>query len=103
MVLKELAENLGLEEDEYKELVELFVDTSREDLEVLNSAVAEGNHGVAMERAHSIKGAAGNLGFMEIYETARVVEEKGKEKRFDTVGSDLKVLTQQLDTLTQAL
>lgn len=44
MNIKESAENLGLEEEEYLELLELFIDTGTTDLVDLQSAV-EKTHG----------------------------------------------------------
>jgi len=74
MNAKELAGNLGLEEDEFFELVELFLETGNSDLDILQSAIGKGNVSEAAGAAHSIKGAAGNLGFMDIHEAAKKIE-----------------------------
>jgi HPt (histidine-containing phosphotransfer) domain-containing protein len=59
--VKEASQNLGLEEDEYIELVELFVETSALDLINLLSAINAKNIDKVARIAHSLKGAAANL------------------------------------------
>jgi HPt (histidine-containing phosphotransfer) domain-containing protein len=70
MELKEYAENLGLDENDFKELTSLFIETTKSDLEKLKSAIETKDFTKAKEASHSIKGAAGNLGFMDIWEAA---------------------------------
>ena len=67
MKIKELAENLGLKEDEYLEILELFIDIGMADIEKLSSAIEESNAEEAAQAAHSLKGASGNLGLMETF------------------------------------
>jgi len=74
MNLKELATNLGFEEDEFLELVDLFVETATSDMTKLELAISRGGTEQTIEAAHSIKGAAGNLGFRDIYELAKQIE-----------------------------
>ncbi len=74
-----IAERLGLENDEYLELLELFVDTSFADLENIESAIkAEDVDGTA-KAAHSLKGSSGSLGLDAISESARKIEKNAKE------------------------
>ncbi len=79
MDIKKLAENLGLNEEEYQELIELFIETGMSDLDKLQSGINHGNAEEAMEAAHSIKGASGNLGLTEIYEIAKEAEQKARD------------------------
>ena len=74
MDFKELSERLCLEEDEYKALVELFIETSLSDLNIFRSAVQTRNTGQAAKAVHSVKGAANNLGLTELYDTVRKIE-----------------------------
>jgi len=55
MDFKELGENLGLEEDEYMELVELLVDTGKVDVQKLKTAIEQGDSDEAGNAAHSLK------------------------------------------------
>ena len=81
MNVKELAENLGLEEDEFLELVELFVGTSASNLTDLAKALEAGDPEEVVKASHSLKGAAGNLGFQEIYERAKFMKGRAKTKK----------------------
>jgi len=59
MNFKELSKNLGLEEEEYIELFELFVETGMEDLNKLWIAIdMSSGRKKAARIAHSLKGAA---------------------------------------------
>ena len=83
MNFRELAENLRLEEEQYMELVELLVETGTSDLEKLQSAIDEGDAEKAVNAAHSLKGAAGNLGLMELHKVAEDIEEKARNNRLE--------------------
>jgi histidine phosphotransfer protein HptB len=74
MNLKELGDALGLEEDEYRELIELFIETGAVDLAQMQTAVAENDLDRIIRSAHTIKGAAGNLGLTALHETAKQIE-----------------------------
>ncbi|MGM0418337.1 MAG: Hpt domain-containing protein [Thermodesulfobacteriota bacterium] len=104
MDLKKYAENLGLDEDDFKELTSLFIETTKSDLEKLKSALEANDFTKAREASHSIKGAAGNLGFMDIWETASE-SEKASENQDETLvkQSYFKILekTEKLDGLTE--
>ncbi len=78
-----LAENLGLEVDEYRELIELFVDTGTADFLKIQEAMANSDAEQVMRSAHTIKGAAGNLGLMDVSEVARTIEEGAINNQLD--------------------
>lgn len=99
MNIQKLAENLGLETEEYLELLDLFVDTAASDLAALQSAVGEGNSEKAVGAAHSLKGAAGNLGLMEIHEHAKKIEADARENRLGNVAVALPTLSSKVDTI----
>ena len=101
MNIKELAENLGLEEDEYLELLELFIDVGMADIEKLRSAIEEGNAEEAAQAAHSLKGASGNLGLMEIYDVALKSEEEARNNSLNGLAESVQTLKGQLDSLTE--
>ena len=77
--IKEQAENLGLEEEEFKEMIDLFVETCGFDLERLTFAIRDGSMKEVIEASHSIKGASGNLGFTDMYDLARELEAKARD------------------------
>jgi histidine phosphotransfer protein HptB len=99
MDFKALAENLGLEEDEYLELVELLVDTGMVDLSNMESAITAGDTDAAAKAAHSIKGASGNLGIMDIYELAKTIEAGLRNNNVASVEDQLKEIKEKLETL----
>lgn len=81
----ELMEKLGLSAEEMAELVALFVDSCRKDLEQMSAALtAEDARGVS-ESAHSIKGASGNMRFERVYEIAKVIEEDARQRSLDNI------------------
>ena len=80
---KELASRLGLDEDDFQELVELFVTTSLSDIDKIKKAVLHNNCKDTASASHSIKGAAGNLGFDDIFALARDMEMQAKDDNLD--------------------
>lgn len=80
MDLKALGENLGLEEDEFIEIVEIFLDTAYADVQKLEDAYVSKDAQAASEAAHSLKGSAGNLGFMDIANLAAKLETEARKK-----------------------
>ena len=99
MDFKESRENLGMEEDEFQEIAELFLETSSADFGKLCSAIDKGDARLIVEAAHSIKGAAGNLGFQEVYETAKEIEEKAGNDRLEGIAEHARVLKKGLDII----
>ena len=83
MEAKKLAENLGLEEEEFTELFGLYKETTSSDLKELKFAIRAGDAEKAHEKAHSIKGASGNLGLNELYETAKAIDDRARVNSFD--------------------
>jgi HPt (histidine-containing phosphotransfer) domain-containing protein len=79
MNVKELSENLGLEEEEFLDLVDFFVETSASDLTDLSKALEAGDAEEVVKASHSLKGAAGNLGFQDIYKSAKLIEMNARQ------------------------
>ena len=99
MNFRELAENLDLEEDEYLELIEIFVETGMSDLDKLQSAVGEGDTEKAANVAHSLKGAAVNLGLMELHKVAKEIEEKARNDRMERIAESAQALKKKLEEI----
>jgi len=99
MNFKELAENLGLEEDEYLELVKLLIETSRTDLEGTEAALRAKDSDEVANRLHSIKGASGNLGLMEIYDLAKQGEQIARNHALDHLPDIVQGLKARLNSL----
>jgi len=92
MNINELAENLGLEPDEYMEILELLVDSGKTDIASLEQAIAANDTEGVVKAAHSIKGASANLGLVDLSETARKIEFKGREQDLAGIGEKMQAL-----------
>ena len=75
MKIADLVDNLGLDIEDVKELLELYVTATASDLELLREAIGSNDATVIHERAHSIKGASGNLGLTDFYELAKEIDD----------------------------
>jgi HPt (histidine-containing phosphotransfer) domain-containing protein len=92
MNINELAENLGLEPDEYLEILELLADSGKADIASLEEAIAANDAEGVVRAAHSLKGASANLGLTELSETAKDMEFKAREQDFNGIAEKMRVL-----------
>ncbi len=102
MNFEKLAGNLGLDKDEYVELIELFIETGTSDIDKLTSALGAGDAKCAAEAIHSIKGASGNMGLAEFYKSAKKIEEKVKTDCLDGIGESVQDLKKKMDAVAEA-
>ena len=103
MNFKGLASNLGLDEEDFNELVEIFTDTSFSDIEKINSGLKENNADTIAQAAHSIKGAAANLGFKEIASFAKDIEMDAKEDNITETKKRADSIIEMLKTIEDAI
>ena len=103
MEIKELSENIGLEEDEYLEIVELFLETTKTDLEKLGSGIHNDDTHQVVEAAHSIKGASANLGLMEISEVAKKVERKARQNSLEGTAEAVKSIKEGCEQIALSI
>ena len=103
MDFKKLGENLGLEEKEYLEFVDLLVETCKADLQKLKTAVEQGNSDDAGNAAHSMKGASGNLGIMDLFEVAGQCEKAARDHRTNELPPLIKRIEEMLLALSEAI
>ena len=103
MDLKALGESLGLEESEFIEIVEIFLETAYMDVKKLEDAHRSQDPKAVSEAAHSLKGAAANLGFMEMASLSSKLEASAIKKDISGVPSAIPLLhgllTQIKDTM----
>jgi len=99
MNFKELGANLGLEEDEYRELIELFVMSGNADFESLQTGLAEGDADKVMRCAHTIKGASGNLGLADVSDVAKSIEERAMNNELDGLAQTVQTLKSQFEII----
>src|SRR3989339_170799 len=103
MDFKDLASRLGVDEEDFKELVELFVTTTFSDIGKIKKGISDNNPADAAAASHSIKGAAGNLGFDEIFSLARDMEMQAKKGSLDGFNSYIKDLENKVSALNPSM
>jgi HPt (histidine-containing phosphotransfer) domain-containing protein len=103
MNVSEMAENLGLEEEEILELVELFVETGTSELDKLQLAIEAGDAEKALRSAHSLKGASANLGLMEFSETAKEIEEKAHNDQLEGTLESARTLKEKMGIIADSV
>jgi HPt (histidine-containing phosphotransfer) domain-containing protein len=101
MDIKTLAENLGLEEEEYVEMLDIFFDSGGADLERLEAALSDGDARRAHEASHSLKGSAGSLGLDRIFELAKAVDDKDRQGNLDGLDEMIRELRAEYDSLLE--
>ena len=101
MNFKALAEKIGLEEDESRELVELFIETGMADHDRLKTAFEAGDDQQVARIAHTIQGAAGNMGIMNVHEVAKRIELAAVENRVDSAAADVGALKGLFDEIAR--
>jgi len=103
MNLKELALELGMEQDEMRELLVIFIESSESDLVKLKQALIEGDAKQVADAAHSIKGASANLGFMDIFSVAKNLEQKARENSLEGLADEVHILKDRLSLLEKSI
>ncbi len=78
MNLKALAQKVDLDEKDYLEMIDLFIETSHVHLLKLEMAIKRGDVKKMVESAHSIKGSAASLGLTVAYEVAKELETEAR-------------------------
>jgi histidine phosphotransfer protein HptB len=97
MNLENLAQELGLENDEFLEVAELYVEVCASDIHKLQTAIDDQNAGLAADAAHSIKGASGNLGFTKAQAAAEKIEFQARQGRLAGIAAIAAELKRELD------
>ncbi len=101
MNIKELAEGLGLEEEEYMEILELLVDSGSADIASLEAAAENNDAEEAVRAAHSLKGAAANMGLVELSEVAKDIEFKAREQDLNGMEEQINKLKAEFEPLVE--
>jgi len=102
MTLKELGESLGLDEDEYNEMIAIFFESGSADLKKIEAAVARGDAKQGHAASHSLKGSSGSLGLIAIYEKTTIVDDKLRRGDMDGVAKMVVSLRKEYDQLVAA-
>ncbi len=103
MIIKKLADRLGLERKEMLELLQLYTETAGKDIETLKTALKTKNTTLAHEKAHAIKGASGNMGLQTIYELAMEIDDRVQSNSLDGLEDIWKDLYREYQNLVNTI
>ncbi|MDY0040157.1 MAG: Hpt domain-containing protein [Desulforhabdus sp.] len=103
MNLGDMAKALGFEKEEICEMLELFVQTTIADLEKINFAIDRSLPELAVEAAHSIKGAARSFRFEEIAEAAARIEMRARQQVLEGSAETAESIKAYLDEIILTL
>jgi len=101
MDLNELTERLGLDVEDIRELLELYVETTTSDLAQLKGAIETKDDELAHAKAHSIKGASGNLGLDEMYELAKEIDDRARVNSLDGLEKMVQVFQKKFNSFVK--
>jgi len=100
MNLKTLGKSIGLEEIEYRELLMLFLDSGAVEIARIKEGLKT-NHCIQVATsAHTLNGAAGNLGLTSIHEAAVRIEKAANQNCLHVVTKDLVALEKHFQSLS---
>ena len=85
MELTKMAENLGLDTECILELLKLYIETTSKDLENAQTAIQKSDLQQVHLSMHSIKGASGNLGFSDLFEIAKAIDDRAIRNALDNL------------------
>ncbi len=103
MNFKELALQLGLDEDDIHEAVDLFVTTVPSDIEKIIKAYSKNDMAGLGKAAHSLKGSAATLGFIEIAKDAQILINKAHNNDFEALDLLIPSFMKKMDHLLAQL
>lgn len=103
MNYKEKGERLGLDENEYIELLQLFVKSGHADLQKLKNGLDQRDIDLVVHSAHTLKGASGNLGLMTIYEMANQIENKAADLQIESLDQQVQLLADHFNVFASSV
>ena len=81
------------------ELLEIFKDSLKSDIGLIEEGIREKNAKKVSSAAHSIKGAAASLGIQGINDVALLIEADSRDEDFEIAAENLMNLREQLKQL----
>ena len=103
MDIKKLAKSQGLTVAEFCEIGEILITTTTADIKKIQDAIGPQEAVVIGRAAHSIKGAAGNMGFFELSETAQLIEKMASDNKLGRIIEQVELLVEQTRGIEEAL
>lgn len=99
MDIKELSEKLDMPVEDYSMLVGIFIETSKKEIAQLRSQLMDMDADNAARSAHSVKGAAVNLGLEDMFSLAQGIELHVENQQWDLAQYSSVLLEQSLQHL----
>jgi len=99
--IKTIAEDLGLDRDQYWEILVDFIDDKKKDIEDLAGGLAKGDTKLVSQLAHKIKGSALNLRLDSLAKPAANIEKAAKEGKVSKIAGDWDTLNREFETLCE--
>jgi two-component system sensor histidine kinase/response regulator len=96
-------ERLGGDSQRLSAVIELFLVDCPLRVAAIKTAVETRNADALCREAHGLKGAAGNLSAISLFETAEILEQLGREKRFDAAEAAWRRLADEATNVLDAL
>ncbi len=96
-------ERLGGDSQLLSEVIQLFLVDCPLRLAAIKTAVEARNADALCREAHGLKGAAGNLSAVSLFETAEILEQLGREQRFDAAEAAWRKLSDEATNVLDAL
>jgi len=98
--LEAIAEDLGLDQEQYWEILMGFIDDKKKDMENLSGALVQGNAESVARLAHKIKGSALNLRLDSLARPAANIEKAAKEGSVSQIAGDWDDLSRKFEALS---
>jgi histidine phosphotransfer protein HptB len=99
MNFKARGDDLGLDESEYRELIDLFIESCGADIQLLQKALAAGDAQEVSRCAHTIKGASSNLGLNEVSTAAGYIENLVPNDQWADLAHNVKLLKDRFEAI----
>jgi CheY-like chemotaxis protein len=96
-------ERLGGDTQLLSEVIQLFLADCPMRLAAMKTAVDTRDAGAIAKEAHRLKGAAGNLSAISLFETAAILEQLGNDRRFDAAEAAWRRLSDEAAYVLDAL
>jgi HPt (histidine-containing phosphotransfer) domain-containing protein len=103
MDFKNIAERLGLDEEDIVEVAQLFIQTAPVELEKLIRAQQTRDARLAADAAHSIKGSSSTLGLDDTAKLAQLVVKQGREQDANALEKSLPRLIEHLKATVESI
>jgi len=97
--LQKIAEGLDFDLEDVEMLIEVFLESAKENLQILKVAINSGDMEATFKSAHAIKGSAANLTLNEISDIAKEIEQNARKEYTIDYQGEYKKLSSLLDDI----